>query len=134
MNRRHIFSNIQWRRRLKGLIINTKFVNISIQSSFFLYYLLTSIEKFPKHRGASTIAESFALNFEISLPLTNKQLFGPLQCKLKQNFFFVTVKLIKYIFSAVSVCSNPCVGPFPRTNVFLLLINMSRKTHVCPKN
>ena len=31
---------------------------------------------------------------------------------------------MEYIFSAVNGCSNPCVGPFPRTNMsfFLLLI------------
>ena len=33
------------------------------------------------------------------------------------KFFFVTVKLMEHIFSAVSVCSNPYVGPFPRTNM-----------------
>ena len=37
--------------------------------------------------------------------------------------FLVTMKLIRHIFSAVSVCSNPCVGPFPRIKMsfFLLL-------------
>ena len=24
---------------------------------------------------------------------------------------------MEYIFSAVNVCSNPCIGPFPRTNM-----------------
>ena len=32
--------------------------------------------------------------------------------KLKQNFFFIKVKLVEYIFSAVKVCSNPCVALF----------------------
>ena len=27
---------------------------------------------------------------------------------------FILVKLIEYIFSALSICSNPFVGPFPR--------------------
>ena len=44
-------------------------------------------------------------------------MFAPLQCKLKQIFLF-PVKLIKYIFSADSVCSNPCVGPFQELKYF----------------
>ena len=43
---------------------------------------------------------------------------------LKQNVFFVTVKLIAYVFSAVKVCSNPCVGPFRRTNMSYFLLSM----------
>ena len=54
------------------------------------------------------------------------------------NFFFVAIKLIEYIFSAVNVCSNPCVGPFPRTNiskyVFCPIINISGRTHISTKN
>ena len=49
---------------------------------------------------------------------TNNYLL-PCNADLKQNLFFVTVKLIVYIFSAVSVCSNPCVGPIPKTNMSL---------------
>ena len=37
---------------------------------------------------------------------------------------FVTVKLIENIFSAVKVCSNPCVGPFPRTNIPFFLLSI----------
>ena len=31
---------------------------------------------------------------------------------------------MEYIFSAVKVCSNPCVGPFPRTNKSFFLLSM----------
>ena len=43
--------------------------------------------------------------------------------KLKKNFFFVTVKLIEYIFSAVSVCPNSCVGPYPRIKMPFFLLS-----------
>ena len=39
---------------------------------FTIYYLLLSFEMFPKHREVTTTAESFALNFTIPLPLTDK--------------------------------------------------------------
>ena len=35
-----------------------------------------------------------------------------------------SVKLIKYIFSALSVCSNPCVGPFPRIKISFFLLSI----------
>ena len=41
-----------------------------------------------------------------------------------QNFFFITVKLIELIFSGDKVCSNPCVGPFLRTNMSFFLLSM----------
>ena len=48
--------------------------------------------------------------------------------------FFVAVKLIKYIFSAVKECSpNPCVGPISNINVFSLIINMWGRIHICSK-
>ena len=36
----------------------------------------------------------------------------------------MTVKLNDYIFSAVKVCCNPCVGAFPRTNMSFFLLSM----------
>ena len=49
-------------------------------------------------------------------------------------FFFVTVKLIEYIFSAVKVCSNPCVGPIPNTNMsFFSLSLCAEKLIFTPK-
>ena len=51
-----------------------------------------------------------------------------------QNSTFVTVKLIEYIFSAVSVCSNPCVGPIPKTNMYFFLLSMcAEKLMSAPK-
>ena len=38
------------------------------------------------------------------------------QVRFMKNFFLITTKLMEYIFSAVKVCSNPCVGPIPKTN------------------
>ena len=38
------------------------------------------------------------LNLIVSVPLTNKSLFAPLQCELRQNLVLVAVKLIEYIF------------------------------------
>ena len=34
---------------------------------------------------------------------------------------------MEYIFSAVKVCSNPCVGPFPRTNMYFFLLSIVQK-------
>ena len=39
-------------------------------------------------------------------------------------FLFVTVKFIEYIFSAVNVCYNPCVGPIPKINMFFPLLSI----------
>ena len=39
-------------------------------------------------------------------------------------FFFVTVKLIEYIFSAIRVLSNPCVGPLPRISMSYFLLSI----------
>ena len=43
---------------------------------------------------------------------------------LNRMSFFVTVKLIEYIFSAVKVCSNHCVGPIPKTNMSFFLLSI----------
>ena len=41
---------------------------------------------------------------------------------------------MEYTFSAVKVCSNPCVGPFPRTNMpFFLLSMCAEKLISAPK-
>ena len=39
-------------------------------------------------------------------------------------FVFFSVKLIEYIFSALSVCSKPCVGPFPRIKIYFFLLSI----------
>ena len=41
-----------------------------------------------------------------------------------QNFVFFLVKLIEYIFSALSVYSNPCVGPLPRIKMSFFLLSI----------
>ena len=48
--------------------------------------------------------------------------------------FFVTVKLIECISSAVRVCCNPCVGPIPKTNMsFFLLLMCAEELISAPK-
>ena len=58
-----------------------------------------------------------------------------LHCNVNlNNFFFVAVKLIECIFSAVKVCSYPCVGPIPKTNMsFFLLPIWAEKIISTPK-
>ena len=65
---------------------------------FFILSAEKPFEKCPRNNGFATISESLALILIISVLLTNKQLFSPLQYKLKQNFFIVTVKLVEYFF------------------------------------
>ena len=77
----------------------------------------------PKHNGLATIAEMFVLNLQISVPLTNKELLPYYSANLNK-FLFVTVKLIEYIFSAVKVLTNPCVGPLPSTNISFFLLSI----------
>ena len=36
-----------------------------------------------------------------------------------------------YIFSAVKVCSNPSVGPFPKANMSFFLLSMCAEKLVC---
>ena len=40
------------------------------------------------------------------------------------KYFSCYCKLIEYIFSAVNACSNPCVGPFPRTDMPFFLLSV----------
>ena len=39
---------------------------------FFILSVDQSLEMLPTHNGLATISESFALNLQISVPLTNK--------------------------------------------------------------
>ena len=43
---------------------------------------------------------------------------------LKQNFLLFSVKLIGYIFSALSVCSDRCVRPLPRIKISFFLLSI----------
>ena len=56
--------NVQNIINCNSIVINTKIINITTESSFLSYYLLTdqSYEMFPRHNGVATISESFALN------------------------------------------------------------------------
>ena len=47
---------------INNIIINRKFVDISILSCFFHVKDVKSFEIFPKHKGYLFISESFALN------------------------------------------------------------------------
>ena len=55
-----------------SIIVCTKIINISSKPCFFILSVDQSLEILPKHNGLATISESFALNFIISVPLTNK--------------------------------------------------------------
>ena len=56
-----------------SIIISTKILNITSRPSFFFILSVDqSFEIFPEHNGLATIADSFALNLAISVPLTNK--------------------------------------------------------------
>ena len=52
-----------------------------------------------------------------------------------ENFFLVTLKLIKYLSSAVNfVSSNPCVGSSPRIKIsFVLLSTCTAELKYTPK-
>ena len=52
--------------------MNTKIINISIQSSLLQIIERTSFKMFPKHNGIDTISEYLALNLIVPVPLTNK--------------------------------------------------------------
>ena len=51
-------NNLDW----NCIIINTKIINKTIKSSFFILSTEQSFEMFPRHNGLATISESFALN------------------------------------------------------------------------
>ena len=55
-----------------SIIISTKIINITVNPVFFILSVDQSLEILLKHNGFATIAESLALNFMISVPLTNK--------------------------------------------------------------
>ena len=59
-------------------------------------------------------------------------MFAPLKCKLKQNFLLFSVKLIEYIFSADSVCFNPCLQKI-EISFFLLLIFVDELISTCER-
>ena len=70
------------------------------------------------------VSESFALNWDISVVLTNKYPLPPLWCRVKQNFIHAFVKLIECWVSAVNVWFYTCVGPLPRTKMSFPLLSM----------
>ena len=57
---------------ISSIIIYTKIIDITLNLFFFILSVYQSFEMFPKHNGAATISESFALNLIISAPVTNK--------------------------------------------------------------
>ena len=64
--------NVFYMINCNSIIICTKIINISSKPVFFILSVDQSLEILPKHNGLATIAEFFALNFKISVPLTNK--------------------------------------------------------------
>ena len=57
---------------ISSIIIYTKIIDISFKACFFILSVDQSLELLPKHNGLATILESFALDLQISVPLTNK--------------------------------------------------------------
>ena len=79
---------------------------------------------FPKHSEYARIFESFALDLIISVPLTINNYLLHYNVNLNKILFFFSVKLIEYIFSALRVVSNPCVGPIPRIKMSFFLLSI----------
>ena len=77
-----------------------------------------SFELFPRHNGLAAISESFALNLIISVPLVTI-------CStiMQTKFLSCHNKINRVHFFAVRVCSNPCVGPFPRIKMSFLVLS-----------
>ena len=73
---------------------------------------------FPKHNGYERIPVSFDLNLIVLVPLTNNYNAG------SYKIFVFSVKLIEYIFPALGVCSNLCVGPFPKNKLSFFLLSI----------
>ena len=44
--------------------------------------------------------------------------------QLKQKFLLCFAKLMEYVFSALSVCSKPCVGPLPKIKMSFFLLSI----------
>ena len=57
---------------ISSIIIYTKIIDILFKACFFILSVDQSLELLPKHNGLATILESFALDLQISVPLTNK--------------------------------------------------------------
>ena len=55
-----------------SIVICTKIINIASKPCFFILSVDQSFDIFPKHNEFGEIPESFALNLQISVPLTNK--------------------------------------------------------------
>ena len=106
-----------------SLIIYTKIINITSKSSSFdIIYWLVFWDAF-KAYWAYYNFRIFCFKL-VNFCIINKQIsICPIVMQAKTIFFFVTVKLIE-IFSAISICSSPCVGPIPRTYIFFFLLSI----------
>ena len=58
--------------KCNGIIISSKIINITSNPVFFILSVDQSFEILLKHNGIATVAEYFALNFIIFVPLTNR--------------------------------------------------------------
>ena len=63
---------------IKSLIINRKSLTHPFNLDFFMLLAEKSPKIFLEHKGYIFISESFALNWNISVSLTNKNLLLPL--------------------------------------------------------
>ena len=116
-----------------GLIIYTKIINITSKSSSFdIIYWPVFWDAF-KAYWAYYNFRIFCFKL-VNFCIINKQIsICPIVMQAKTIFFFVTVKLIEYIFSAISICSSPCVGPIPRTYMFFSYCQFEQKNSYLPQ-
>ena len=111
-----------------SIIINTKIVNITIKYVLFILSTDQSFEIFPEHNGVAKISEHFALKLWVFFTINKQITVCSIIIQTETELFLVTIKLIKYIFPAVSVCSNACVGPLQRFKMFFSFYQHKQKS------
>ena len=81
-------------------------------------------EIFPKHNGLATISEFFCLKFANFCTIEKQITICSIVMQAQTKFIFCRSKINRVHFSTVSVCSNPCVGPIPTTNMSFFLLSV----------
>ena len=99
-----------------SIIIDTKIINITIKF-IFVYHILTSLLKCFNFR-------IFCFEFMNFCTINKQVTIRSIIMQAQTKFCLTLLKLIEYIFSAVSVCSNPCLGPLPRIKIPFVLLSI----------
>ena len=80
---------------------------------------------FPKHSRCGRISGSFDLNFISLVPLTRSNFFYYNGSSSKTFGFFCKINRIHFFSTFMNtLCSNPCVGPFPRIKISFFLLSI----------